>query len=273
MIVALGGGKGLTSTLLALKEFGFEFGGVVETTDSGSSTGKLRKMHNVPAMGDLRRVIDHLAGNELGMLMEKRVEGHAIGNLVLLQLIKERGMREAVRIYARFLGVRERIEPLFEEPADLVAMIQGRRIFGEEEIDRHTGIERIWIEPDVEPNPHAVELVENAEVLILGPGSIFTSILPHLLVEEMRRAIKGKKVIYVANVRNDLKSSEGFTLKDYLCVLKRFGGIRPDFVIAQYPEKGVRIDAPCIKADVARDNHFHDVKKLGEVLWRLLSSI
>ena len=271
MIVGLGGGKGLTSLLLALKHRNIEFGAVVETTDSGGSTGRLRQMYNVPAMGDIRRVVDHLSESELGKALEKRVDGHAVGNLVLLQLMREDGFGEAVRKYREFLGVKSRIEPLFMEACDLVARTSSGIVFGEEAIDEHSGISEMWIEPEVEANPDAVELVESADAVVLGPGSIFTSVMPHLLAGEMRNAVRrAPLIVYVAGISNDLKSTENFRLSDYLRALEQVGGIKPDRVVAQDPPRGIEIDSECIRADVAKDDHFHDPEKLGEVLWKLL---
>jgi len=271
MIVALGGGRGLSSTVLALKLAGLDFGAVVATTDNGGSTGRLRRMYGIPAVGDLRRIIDVLS--PFGEIMEKRIEGHALGNLVLFQLVMENRLVEAVEKYRKAMGVENRVEPSLVNACDLAARIDGKEIVGEEQIDNSVGfVEDMWVEPKGEVNERAVELVENADYVILGPGSIFTSILPHLLVEEIRKAVREANTIYIANISNDSRIVENFCLSDYLEVLKRLGRIKPEVVIAQKPEMGIEIDVNCLTDDVARDDHFHDPAKLKAAILKVLKS-
>ncbi|HDR53695.1 MAG TPA: hypothetical protein ENN60_03435 [archaeon] len=273
MIIGLGGGKGLSRTLLALKQQGLPFGAVVETTDNGGSTGKLRREHGVPAMGDVRRVIDTVSDSPFAEAMEYRFNDHAVGNLVLLKLMKTHGFSSAVQIYRKAMGLSEPVEPLFNEACDLVAYFNGTEIFGEVQVDSTPGrINSLKLHPVLEPNPKAVELVETADAVVVGPGSLFTSILPHFLVPEIRKAVsKVPRKIFILNIVNDVTPVQGFTSRDYLNTLKNLGGFTPDTVVAHGPSKGLKLDLDDLKvADVVACDGMHDTGKLGGVLCQLL---
>lgn len=273
MIVGMGGGKGLSRTLLALKKNKMDFGAVVETTDNGGSTGKLRREFNVPAMGDIRRVVDTVSESPFAESMEYRFNGHAVGNLVLLKLMKLHGFSSAVQIYRKAMGLDVPIEPLFEEACDLVAHFNGNQIVGEVQVDATEGrIESMDLKPKLSPNPNAVDLIEEADALVVGPGSLFTSVLPHFLADEVRKAACSVPTkIYIVNILNDVSPVKGFKVSDYLKALEKIGGFKPDHIVVQSPPKGVEVDvASCVGADLAEGKHWHSPEKLGEVLCQLL---
>ena len=272
MIVGIGGGKGLSQTLLALKQQKIDFGAVVETTDNGGSTGQLRKMFDVPAMGDIRRVVDTISDSPFADAMEYRFNGHAVGNLVLLNLINLHGFSNAMQIYRNAMGLTQPIEPLFNRACDLVADFEHEKVFGEVQIDHTEGkIVKMSLNPKVHVNPNAIALIKNADAVVVGPGSLFTSIIPHFLVNDIRKAVdEVPKKIYVMNIVNDVAPVKNFKVSDYLRVLKEIGGFTPDYVIVQKPSKGIEIDVDGVFADLSQTEHLHDPKKLGEVLCRLL---
>lgn len=272
MIIGVGGGKGLSQTALALKKNGFDFGAVVGTTDNGGSTGKLRDEFKVPAMGDIRRVVDTVSEFPFTDAMESRFDGHALGNLVLLKLMTVHGFSKAMQIYRKAMGLSEPIEPLFNDSCDLIASFEHGDVLGEVQIDATKGtIKGMRLDKEIPPNPNAISLIEGAETVIVGPGSLFTSIMPHFLVKEIRDAIsKVPNRIYIMNITNDVAPVFGFKASDYLNILKKIGGFVPTKIIAQKPPMGIEIDIDCITADLAETNHLHSAEKLGEILCQIL---
>ena len=273
MIVGIGGGKGLSQTLLALKRNSFEFGAVVETTDNGGSTGKLRQMFDVPAMGDIRRVVNTVSESPFADAMEYRFEGHAVGNLVLLNLMNLHGFSKAMQVYRKAMGLSNPVEPLFNRACDLVAEFEHGQVFGEVQVDDTKGkIRKMWLDPKLPANPYAVELIEKADTVVVGPGSLFTSIIPHFLVEEVRKAVaKVPRKIYVMNITNDVAPVRDFKASNYLEALKTVGGFSPDDVVVQHPTMGIDIDIQdAVFADLAETDHLHCSKALGGVLCKLL---
>ncbi|MBR9682005.1 MAG: hypothetical protein GOV00_04380 [Candidatus Altiarchaeota archaeon] len=272
MIVGMGGGKGLSQTILALKQQGFDFGAVVETTDNGGSTGKLRDLFDVPAMGDIRRVVNTVSDSPFTDAMEYRFEEHAVGNLVLLNLMNLHGFSKAMQIYRKAMGLKQPIEPLFNRACDLVAEFEHEKIFGEVQIDDTEGkLLKLSLSPNLPANLHAIELIEAADAVVVGPGSLFTSVMPHFLVKEVRNAVsKVPLKIYVMNITNDVAPVKGFKASDYLRTLKELGGFVPDKVLVQKPSMGIEIDIDGVCSDLSQTEHLHCPKKLGEVLCQLL---
>ncbi|MBR9689322.1 MAG: hypothetical protein GOV01_00270 [Candidatus Altiarchaeota archaeon] len=273
MITCFGGGKGLSSTLKALKLKNLDFSAVVSTTDNGGSTGILRKKFKIPAIGDFRRVIDTISNRALAATMESRYEGHALGNLAILDLINKFGFVEGFDKYRESMGVTQRIIPQFTELCDLVATIDGKRVFGEVQLDDSKGrVQKMWIEPEVKTNPEVLELLASCDSVIIGPGSIYTSILSHLVCDEVVRAInKVPTKVFIMGIENDYPIVEGFKASDYLREIERF--VKPDYIISQSPEHNVPLDVTdkrIVAVDVAESDCMHNPKKLGEELWKIL---
>ncbi len=269
MIVCFGGGKGLSATARALQLKDAEFAAVVSTLDNGGSTGRLRREFGVPAMGDFRRVVDYLSESPLARVMEGRHGGHALGNLAILELIREHGFVEGLELYRRAMGVRREIVPLYTEPAELGAIVDGRKILGEEQVDASRGrVERLFAEPEPPVNPRVLELVEEADLLVFGPGSLYTSVLVHFTSRELVRAVRGRRVAFVVGIENDLPIVEGYTLSDHVAAFERFA--RPSHIVVN--SRG-RIemdmdDERLVLGELSTDGR-HDPEKLGDVLWEL----
>jgi len=271
VIVCFGGGKGLSATVRALLLKGLDFSAVVGTTDNGGSTGKLREEFGIPAIGDFRRVVDSFGG-PLSSTMESRYGGHAIGNLVILDLVRRLGFRKGLEEYRKAMGVHHMVVPQFLEPCDVVAIVSGGKVVGETQIDGSKGkVEKIWLEPELPVNPEVLTLVEDADAMVLGPGSLFTSLMPHLLPAGFVTKLSRIPVkVLVTSIRNDLPVVEGFKLSDYLENVERF--VKFDYVLAQKPGE-VRVDLKderVVLRDMSLDGHLHDPKKLGDALCELL---
>lgn len=257
--VALGGGHGLHATLSALRQLTDDVTAVVTVADDGGSSGRLRRELGLLPPGDLRKAMAALAGEDRGSqlwtdLFRHRfggtgaLAGHAVGNLVLAGLLEQLGDPVAVLdVACRLLGVRGRVLPMCNSPLNIEADVKGldedadvvRRIRGQVAIATTPGlVQRIRLSAPIGRPvgcPQAVEAVLGADLVLLGPGSWFTSVLPHLLVPELHDALlrtTAKKVL-VLNLVPQPGETEGFSPERHLDVLcEHAPGLRVDAVIA-----------------------------------------
>jgi uncharacterized cofD-like protein len=261
--VALGGGHGLHATLSALRRLA-DMGGVadnvtavVTVADDGGSSGRLRRELGLLPPGDLRMALTALAAqdgaaNRWADLVQHRfggtgaLAGHAVGNLLLAGLMDVLGDPvAALDEVGALLGLRGRVLPMSCEPLDIEAEVTGlgvqpaqpHRIRGQVAVASTPGrVRRVWLRPE-RPRacPEAVEAVRTADVLLLGPGSWFTSVLPHLLVPELRDAVitsRARRVI-VLNLAPEPGETAGFSPEQHLAVLSQHApALRVDAVIA-----------------------------------------
>jgi uncharacterized cofD-like protein len=234
--VAVGGGHGTAVSLRALKLISDEVTGVVSVADDGGSTGRLRAMLNVAAVGDLRKCLVALADpeNPLTASFEHRfsvgeLSGHAVGNLLLVGLLDATGnLEESVAALAQLMGVKGTILPASSEGVVLLASTEKGPTRGQSKVARSSSIRRVSLEPASPPAPiAAVEAIERAEVILIGPGSLFTSVLAACIVPGITQALAGTraKKIYVANLHPELPETEGYTLQDHVDALTRHGVI------------------------------------------------
>ncbi len=252
-IVAVGGGTGLSTLLRGLKrEVGDsirDLTAIVTVADSGGSTGRLRKIYNIPAPGDIRNCIVALSESEeiMQRLFQYRFKGdglggHAFGNLFLTALTDITGnFLEAVKLTSQILRTKGEIVPSTVEDVQLVARFSnGEVVEGEEEITEYgkkkaARIEDIWIEPkDAKAPIEAIAAVETADMILFGPGSLFTSIIPNLLIEDIKEAVKRSRAIkvFVVNAMTQPGETDEFTAYDHLKTFLSFSGLeRVDAVI------------------------------------------
>jgi uncharacterized cofD-like protein len=240
-IVAIGGGTGLSTLLRGLKEHTSNLTAIVTVADDGGSSGALRDELGIPAVGDIRNCIAALADAEplmsdlLGYRFPggtpvrgedgepKPIEtepgglgGHAIGNLLLAALTAVEGgdFEQAVRTMNRVLAVRGRVVPASPTPITLHARRRdGVIVSGQSLVTRETDVDSVWISPaDVAASSDALAAIADAEIVILGPGSLFTSVLPVLLVPQIRDAVASAAAIrlYVCNVATQAGETSGF---------------------------------------------------------------
>ena len=242
-VVAIGGGTGLSTLLRGLKYFVpdiiQDLTAIVTVSDNGGSTGILRKELNIPAPGDVRNCITALAEDEdiLTKVMQYRFEegeglkGHSFGNLFLTVLTKITGdFLEAIEITSKILKIKGHIIPSTDSMVNLVAeFTDGNIIKGEVEITQYgkkliAKIKRIWLEPeDVKAPQKAVDSILDADMIILGPGSLFTSIIPNLLIKDIRDAVLNSKAfkLYICNVMTQYGETDGFTASNHVKALNK----------------------------------------------------
>ena len=305
-IVAIGGGTGLSTLLRGLKEVSSNITAVVTVADDGGSSGKLRQELGVPPVGDIRNCIAALADAEptMGSLMQYRfpasdgqpgLAGHAFGNLLIAAMADITGdFEEGVRQSNRVLAVRGQVVPVAGRALNLTAELgDGSHLEGQSKIMRSRGIRRVWLSPaEVEASADAVEAIRSADLIVLGPGSLYTSLLPSLLVPGIRSAIESAPGlrVYVANVATQPGETEGYTLSEHVAALSAHDvGHLLDVVLANddlsarvpegYPAAPVRIDLPTSdvrpRLELAgvvdpANAHRHDPQRLTEALMRLL---
>jgi uncharacterized cofD-like protein len=279
-VVAVGGGHGTAVSLRALKLISDDVTGVVSVADDGGSTGRLRAMLNVAAVGDIRKCLVALADpdNPLTASFEHRfsvgeLNGHAVGNLLLVGLLDATGnLEESVAALAQLMGVKGTILPASSEGVVLLATTEEGPTRGQSRVANSSTIRRVSLEPSSPAAPIvAVETIERADVILIGPGSLFTSVLAACVVPGITQALAGSraKKIYVANLRAQIPETEGFRLHDHVDALLRHGVV-PDLVLVD--ERSTYANDPCTRETRVRDlsdrrGLVHDVQKLaGAVL-------
>jgi uncharacterized cofD-like protein len=247
-VTAIGGGHGLAVTLSALRRLGLEPTAVVTVADDGGSSGRLRRDLGMLPPGDLRMALLALAGprSEVAGLFAYRfaigdTAGHNLGNLILAALTDlEGGFLEALRVASGLLDVRGRVLPSTLDPVRLEGSINGKVVSGQAALGHSGGpIESVWLAPDDPPAlDAAVEAVAEADLVLLGPGSTFTSLVPNLLVPGVGRAVAAAadRLVYVCNLEPQMGETAGFTPSDHLrALLDHCPGLHVPRVIAQRP--------------------------------------
>ncbi len=282
-VVALGGGHGTAVSLRALKALGHEVTGVVSVADDGGSSGRLRAMLHVAAVGDLRKCLVALADpdNPLTASFEHRfgvgeLAGHAVGNLLLVGLIDATGsVEESVAALAQVMGVSGTILPASCEGVELVAATEDGPARGQSTVRASRAIRRVGLEPATPAAPiAAVEAIERADAVVIGPGSLFTSVLAACIVPGITQALAGTAAlrVLVANLHPEEAETTGMSLVEHLEALAGHG-IWPDVVLVDQASPFAReqIACPRVVAELAGDNgRVHDVQKLSLVLQAIL---
>jgi uncharacterized cofD-like protein len=210
---------------------------VVTVADDGGSSGRLREELGIPAVGDIRNCIAALADAEpvMAKLLQYRfpgedsasLGGHTIGNLLLAAMSSVQGndFEEAVRQMNRVLAVRGQVVPATGKPVTLHArLLDGTEVVGQSEIARCTAIDRVWLTPDgVAASEDAVRAIAEADLIVVGPGSLYTSIMPSLLLPEIVEAVGASPALrlYVCNVATQEGETQGFDLADHVAALER----------------------------------------------------
>ncbi len=235
-IVALGGGTGMSALVKSLKDFPADITCVITVSDNGRSTGKLREEFSTPAVGDIRKVLTNLSDlpDDIKNTMEYRfktysdLNGHSVGNLVLTALINETGsLKESIEKMSVLLDVKEKVLPLSEDNLTLMGEQEdGTIIEGEEEITAHGHIKRLFYKKDPVVIKEVLTSIKEADLIIISMGSLYTSIMPHLLCKDVVSAInKSKaKVMYVCNAMTQPGETDNFTVSDHLKTLEQYLG-------------------------------------------------
>jgi uncharacterized cofD-like protein len=241
-IVAIGGGTGLSTLLRGLKEHTSNLTAIVTVADDGGSSGVLRTGLGIPPVGDIRNCIAALADAEplMSDVLQYRfpdgdgdaqgLAGHALGNLLIAAVTQVEGgdFEDGIRVMNRILAVRGRVLPVSGTPLTLHARLaDGSIVDGQSQIMRTAGIDRVWITPaEVAASAEAVAAIAEADFLVLGPGSLYTSILPSLLIPAIRDAVLAAEAprLFVCNVATQVGETAGFDLARHLEVLTTHTG-------------------------------------------------
>jgi uncharacterized cofD-like protein len=238
-IVVIGGGTGNFTVLRGLKNYPVDLSAVVSMADDGGSTGILRDELGVLPPGDVRQCLVALSNSSSMMrsLMNYRfeqggLEGHSFGNLFLSALEKVTGSFEkAVEEVGRILAIKGKVIPVTIHQVRLKMILSNRHVLeGEREIylsqEIDHGYQSIFLEPYAKANPRAIDEIVNADLIVLGPGGLHTSLIPNLLVEGVSEALlrSHAKKVFVVNLMNRKGQTTGFTVRSYLKELTQFIG-------------------------------------------------
>lgn len=311
-IVVIGGGTGLSTMLKGLKEYTSHITAIVTVADNGGSSGKLREEMGMMPPGDIRNCLVALANTEpiMEKLLQHRfkdgsLQGQSFGNLLLAALTEITGsFEEAVHVTSNVLAITGKVLPVTLEDVHLHAVFEdGNLVVGETEIVEYgklwhkaiTHIELLPSEPEL--NQAVICAIKEADKIILGPGSLYTSIIPNLLVKDICQHIaraKGEK-IYIANIMTQPGETSHFTLEEHLVILEQYLGSKilqkviinseqvEDVYLKQYAEDGAtlltvdesqeiwkgieRVETPLIKINKQKKLIRHDPEKLAKCIF------
>jgi len=304
--VAIGGGTGLPILLRGLKHYTSNITAIVATTDDGGSSGRLREEMGIPPPGDARSCLAALAEEESLMdeLLRYRfssgmsLSGHNLGNLILAALSDvQNDFQEALDVLAKLVGLRGRVVPVSVEGSLVLrattedhATLNGESAIGQ----TSSPIRHIWMEPrDASVNPLAIQAIRDADFIVIGPGSLLTSVVPNFLVEGITEAVNSAFApkLFVCNIATQKGETQDFNAKDHLEAFFQFAGVQVSHVLfndnladldealGQIPVEPVLelagFDCQVILADLLDKNILthHDPDKVGLAVIRIHASI
>jgi uncharacterized cofD-like protein len=244
-IVILGGGTGTSNLLRGLREHTSNLTAVVAVSDDGGSSGRLRKAFNMPAPGDLTDCLAALSEHEssLSRLLQHRfvkgeeLSGHTFGNLFITTLTEVEGdFGQALRVLNQLLSLSGSVYPATNQPVSLVVTkMSGEVVAGESKVREVGGaVKSVALTPAAPQTlPEVTEALLNADLIVLGPGSLFTSTIPPLLVPEVAAALAQSRatLVYVTNIMTEAGETDGFDAFDHIAALEAHGSRRPDLVL------------------------------------------
>ena len=233
-VVTIGGGTGLSVLLRGLKKYPLDITAVVTVADDGGSSGKIRSDMNIPSPGDIRNVIAALSDVEpyLEKMFQYRfdsgeVKGHPVGNLMIAAMTDIHGdFSTAVKVMSRILNVRGTVLPTTNDIATLNAVLStGEIIRGESSITEAGGvIDHVYITPSrVKSNEDVLRAIEQADYIIMGPGSLYTSIIPNLVISKVSEKIResSAKKIYICNVMTQHGETDNYSVSDHVVAINK----------------------------------------------------
>ncbi|SMY35755.1 Putative gluconeogenesis factor [Photobacterium malacitanum] len=287
-IVAIGGGHGLGRVLSSLSDYGSQVTGIVTTTDNGGSTGRIRACQGGIAWGDMRNCINQLITEpSIGsMIFEYRfrgngeLNGHNLGNLMLTALdnLCIRPL-DAINLIRDMLHVKPYIIPMSEHPSDLAAITyDGKIINGETSVDELAEApKRLYLEPAVPATKEAVNAIIEADIILLGPGSFLTSIMPVLLLRDIEQALKVSKakIAFITNLDKEKGPAGEMSLETMLHWCERaMAGRVIDTIITDEHQPQLAAKYQQMVLDLASNNHEwrHDRNKLKHAVDKLIAA-
>ena len=233
-IVIFGGGSGLSQLLKGLKLFPMDLTAVVSMSDNGRSTGMLRKDFNIPAVGDITKVMLSMSDADKDTIdllnyrfhASSSIESHSIKNLMLTALLDMKGnCKDALKVLNKMLSVKGRVLPLTEDSVDLVGITKdGEEIVGEEELtlSKKKIIDVKYSKP-IKVNKDVLDTIKKADLIIFSSGSLLTSIYPHIITPEVVNAINSSKAkkMYVCNLVTQPGETDNFKVSDHIKMLQK----------------------------------------------------
>ena len=235
--VIFGGGSGLSQLLKGMVNFPWEVTAVVSVSDNGKSTGALRKEFDIPAVGDITKVMMAMSDKpqtvkDLFMYRfdeQSSLNGHSIKNLIMTALLEMQGdFTHSIPILAELLDIKGNIFPVTEDNVDLVGIADdGTRIMGESQItEARSRIRELQYDKDVTANPRVLKALREADLIIFSSGSLVTSIMPHIIIPEIQEAVRVSKArkMYVCNSLTQPGETDDFTVSKHVEMLEKYLG-------------------------------------------------
>lgn len=236
-IVIFGGGSGLSQLLKGIKLFPVEITAVVSVADNGSSTGRLRKELNIPAVGDITKVMLSMSNvdKDVKDLMDyrftksKSLGNHSVKNLLLTALLDLKGsLDSAIPVLGDILDLKGTVLPLTEDSVNLVGItIDGKRVIGEEQVTKCAKkIDYVTYDKKINVNKKVINAINNADLIIFSSGSLLTSITPHLIDKDLVNVINNAKAdkMYICNLFTQPGETDDFTVKNHIDFLEKYLG-------------------------------------------------
>ena len=247
-VVVIGGGTGMSNLLSGLKQYPLDITAIVTVCDDGKSTGVLREEFNIPAVGDIRRILVALSETE-PLVMDlfnyrfettSDLDGHTVGNLLLTAASEISGnLSDGIEALSKVMNLKGKVVPLTEDNVVLMAELQnGTVIEGEHNITLRkdkSKINKVYYKEKAIPTKETLEAIRNADLILLSMGSLFTSIIPNLLIEEVVNEIENSKakIMYVCNMMTQPGETDNYTVTDHVNKLNEYLGKRKvDIVLA-----------------------------------------
>ncbi len=316
-VVVIGGGTGVYTVLSGLRDYPVHLTAVVSMADDGGSTGSLREEFGILPPGDIRRALVALSDSNNKILSDlfnfrfeenSSLHGHSLGNLLITALEKITGsFDQAIEEAVKILNINGDVIPVTLSRTKLFAILEdGTQVEGETNIDipKHNPdlhISELRLDPPVLANPKAIQAIQNADVVILGPGDVYTSILPNILAEGIKDAIKNTraKVLYIVNIMTKYGETNNFKAADFLSTVEKYleeGSIdmclintekpHDNTIIERYKEEHVEFvendfksqkvkNTEIVTGDFLRKGMFlrHDPKKLAKTLNAIIAEL
>lgn len=235
--VIFGGGSGLSQLLKGMVNFPWEVTAVVSVSDNGKSTGALRKEFDIPAVGDITKVMMAMSDKpqtvkDLFMYRfdeQSSLNGHSIKNLIMTALLEMQGdFTHSIPILAELLDIKGNIFPVTEDNVDLVGIADdGTRIMGESQItEARSRIRELQYDKEVTANPRVLKALREADIIIFSSGSLVTSIMPHIIIPEIQEAVRESKArkMYVCNILTQPGETDDFTVSKHIEMLEKYLG-------------------------------------------------
>ena len=236
-IVIFGGGSGLSQMLKGLKLFPIDITAVVSVSDNGGSTLRLRKDFNIPAVGDISKVLISMSNTDKDIInlmnyrfkQSKSLGNHSVKNLLLTALLEQKGnFASAIPVLAKLLDVEGRILPITEDNAELMGITEdNKKVYGETSITKtKKKIIKITYDHEVKANPEVLEAISEADLIVFSSGSLLTSIIPNIIIKDIVKAIKKSKApkLYICNLVTQPGETDDYKVSNHIEELEKYLG-------------------------------------------------